>query len=123
MAFKTKAEKKAFRAGMAKQYNKEHPKFSYAAAIKNTWYGEDGSVMGQPCYNSVSFFKSEKDAKAFVAKNNKKNKKRNDNIMKDVKAKKVNTYGGDEQCITAVAEYKKIKSRRDIKNRPNYTDL
>ena len=25
MAFKTKAEKKAFRAGMANQYNKEHP--------------------------------------------------------------------------------------------------
>ena len=65
----TAAEKKAFRAGMAKQYNNEHPKFGFAAASKHTTYNEDGSIFGSPYHGKVMFFKTEKEAKDYVAAN------------------------------------------------------
>lgn len=108
----TAAEKKAFRAGMAKQYNNEHPKFRFAAASKHTTYNEDGSIFGSPYHGKVMFFKTEKEAKDYVTNVNQRNKSENDRVLKNVKAKKVNIYDSRD-CSTSVAEYKKIKPMRD----------
>ena len=108
----TAAEKKAFRAGMARQYNNEHPKFGFAAASKHTTYNEDGSIFGSPYHGKVMFFKTEKEAKDYVTNVNQRNKSENDRVLKNVKAKKVNIYDSRD-CSTSVAEYKKIKPMRD----------
>ena len=118
----TAAEKKAFRAGMAKQYNTEHPKFYFAAAEKHTTYNEDGSVYGSPFYGKVFLFKAEKEAKDYVKNVNKENKLANERVLKNVKAKKVNIYNG-ESCSTSVAEYKKIKPMRDKGKLYSYSNL
>lgn len=115
------AEKKAFRAGMAKQYNTEHPKFSFAAATKETIYWEDGSKYLQPRYGLVSFFKTEAEAKEYVKRTNAENKIRNERVKKAVKAKKVDFAGGD--CVVDVAEYKRIVPTRVNSSHYRYDDL
>ena len=104
------AEKRAFKAGMAKQYNIEHPMFKFAAAEKHTIFNEDGSVYGKPYYGKVSFFKTEKEAKNYVKSVNQdqQNKLSNERVLKAVKSGKV----GDN-CTTSIAEYKRIKPMRD----------
>ena len=106
------AERKAFRAGMAKQYDNEHPKFGFAAALKHTVYNEDGSVFGSPSHGKVNFFKTEKEAKDYVTSVNKRNKFANERVLKNVRAKKVNVYDSKD-CSTSVAEYKRLKPMRD----------
>ncbi len=118
----TAAEKKAFRAGMAKQYNNEHPKFGFAAAEKHTIYNEDGSMYGKPYHGKVFFFKTEKEAKDYVKNVNQENKFANERVLKSVKAKKVNIRNGDD-CSTSVAEYKKIKPMRDKGEIYSYSKL
>lgn len=122
MAFKTKAEKKAFRAGMAKQYNKEHPKYFYAAATKYTTYNEDGTVLGRPHYGPVQYYKTEDEAKKHVENGNKFQKILNERVLKSVKAKKVDVFDS-QKCTIKVAEYKRIKPRRNTKNSLDYKDL
>lgn len=112
------AEKKAFKAGMAKQYNIEHPMFKFAVAEKHTTYNEDGSVYGKPYHGKVFFFKTEKEAKNYTTSVNQKNKLCNERVLKAVKDGKV---GND--CTTSVAEYKRIKPMRDKGNLYSYTKL
>ncbi len=109
----SKEEKKAFKAGMAYQYNKEHPKFGYAASVKRTYFNEDGSVMTKPSYGKVCLFKTEKEARNYVKKHNELKKRNNDFVLKAVKNKKVNVYDSRESSIE-YATFKKIKPTRDI---------
>lgn len=121
MAFKTKAEKKAFRAGMAKQYNKEHPKYSYALITKYTVYNADGSIAEKPYYPRVSFYPTKKDAKARADYLNERCKSKNDFVMKGVRAKNLDIK---KACLTEVTEYKRMKKpTRNVDFGADYSKL
>lgn len=121
MAFKTKAEKKAFRAGMAKQYNKEHPKFYYALSTKKTVYNADGSLAGKPFYSNVSYYRRKKDAKAQADYSNACAKSDNDFVMKGVRAKNLDV---NTSCFTEVTEYKRMKKpTHNVKQWADYSKL
>lgn len=107
------AEKRSFKAGMAVQYNKEHPKFRYAVADKHTTYNEDGSVFGTPYHGKVTFFKTKKEAEQAVADRNKNNQLANKHVLEAVKKKKVNVYDSYD-CSTSWAEMKHIEPTRDL---------
>ena len=117
----SKEEKKAFRSGMAYQYNKEHPKFRYAVAEKTTYFNADGTVAGKPSYGKVYLYKTQKEAVDSVKKKNSDNRYRNLSVLNSVKNKKVNVYDSYSSSIT-YASYKKIKPTRDI-GYLNYNDL
>lgn len=107
------AEKVAFKRGMAAQYNKEHPKFSYAVADKITSYAEDGSIFTKPYYGKPAFFKTKKEAEKAVEERNKSNHFQNQRVLNAVKKKKVNIYDSSDNTTT-VAELKHITPTRDV---------
>lgn len=109
----SEAEKQAFKAGMAAQFNKEHPKFRYAVADKHTTYNEDGSVFGTPFYGKVNFFKTKKEAERAVSESNKHNRLVNKHVLEAVKKKKVNVYDSYDSS-TSWAEMKHIEPTRDM---------
>lgn len=121
MAFKTKAEKKAFRAGMAKQYNKEHPKYYYALSTKRTVYNADGSMTVKPYYSNVFYYHTKKDAKAHADSSNAYAKSKNDFVMKGVRAKNLDI---SKACLTEVTEYKRMKKpTRNVNFGADYSKL
>ncbi len=105
------AEKRAFKAGMARQYNNDHPLYSYAGTVEYTRYDERGRKDGDPHYGSTVLFRSEEEAKKYVAEHNRRASLGNELVMQAVKAKKVDVYDS-AHCTTERAMYKRIQPTR-----------
>ncbi len=117
----SREEKKAFKSGMAYQYNKEHPKYGYAVSVKRTYFNEDGTPMTKPSWGRVNLYKTCEEAKNAVKNFNKERKYMNDYVLKCVKAKKVNIHDSEKSSIE-YASCKKIKPTREI-GRLDYNKL
>lgn len=102
-------ERRAFKRGMAAQYNKEHPKVNYETFTVHTHYNADGSIFDRDM-TSGGAYKTKAAADADARRANKLNKIRNERVWEAVKAKKVNVYGR-YTSHTEVVGVKKVNRR------------
>ena len=104
------AERKAFKSGMAAQYNKEHPQYHYAVATKFTKYHSDGS-KSYDYYGKPKLFVTKSSAQKFLSAENSHMKNQNARVLKSVKAKNVDVNSG--RNLVCVSKMKKIKPTRN----------
>jgi len=99
--FKTAAEKQAFKAGIAFQFNKEHPLMKWEIVGTHKSFNHDGSLSSK--FHTRDGYKNYKEAKSVLNRINEPNsqvslqKKR---VLKAIKAKNVNEYDSSDCSYT-----------------------
>ena len=112
MAYKTKAERKAYAKGRKDQYNKEHPLYKWGVETTTFRFNKDGSLNSKSSRVLPGFkFFTKKDALDALERAVRNEEFQQKRVSKAVKNKSVNIYDSDD-CQFDKFKLVKISERK-----------